>query len=306
MSKTNQPKNTPPPVNADDDILGKAYDPKITRRLLTYMRPYWRNLAVAMVCMTIAMLGYVVGPYLINLALAEGITKGDLPTLGRILLAYAAASGVFWVGTYLRIRIMARTGQDIIYDLRRQMFAHLQALSLGFYSRYAVGRLVSRMVNDVSVLREMIVWAVLAVARDFIDIIGTTVAMFLMNWQWSLLSFTVLPLMAIATEIFRRRARESYRKVRSAIGWVNAVLNENIVGVRVVQSFSREDHNYRVFAEDVNGNNLRVNNTAALIASIFFPTVDFIGALALYLHFINPFLLVLRASNRYNGCFSCQ
>jgi ATP-binding cassette subfamily B protein/subfamily B ATP-binding cassette protein MsbA len=137
------------------------------------------------------------------------------------------------------------------------------------------------MVNDVSVLREMIVWALLAVVRDFFDLVGITIAMFSLNWQLSALSFLVLPLMLIATELFRRRARQSYRQVRSAVGWVNAVLNENIVGVRVVQSFSREDHNYRVFAEDVNGNLLRTTNWASLITSIFFPTVDFIGSLAL-------------------------
>ncbi len=277
-----KPKATPPPPAAqDDEILGKAYDPKLTRRLLTYLRPYWLKVTVALICMFVAMVGYVVGPYLIKVALDDGIAKGDVGQLGQAIAWYLVAAGVFWAGTYTRIWIMARTGQDVIYDLRRQLFDHLQTLSLGFFSRYAVGRLVSRMVNDVSVIREMIVWAVIAIARDFVDLIGITVAMFILNWQLSLLSLLVLPLMAVATEIFRRRARASYRQVRSAIGWVNAVLSENIMGVRVVQSFSREDHNFRVFADDVNGNNLRVNNEAALITSIFFPSVDFIGSVAL-------------------------
>lgn len=265
----------------DDEILGKAYDPKLTRRLFTYLRPYRLKIAVSLVCMIVAMVGYVVGPYLIKVALDDGIAKGDVRTLGRAMAWYLVTAVVFWAGTYTRIWIMARTGQDVIYDLRHQLFDHLQTLSLGFFSRYAVGRLVSRMVNDISVIREMIVWAIIAVARDFVDLFGITIAMFVLNWQLSLLSFLVLPLMAVATEVFRRRARASYRKVRSAIGWVNAVLSENIMGVRVVQSFSREDHNYRVFADDVNGNNLRVNNEAALITSVFFPSVDFIGSIAL-------------------------
>ncbi len=176
---------------------------------------------------------------------------------------------------------MAVTGQSIIYDLRRELFEHLQALSLGFFSRYAVGRLISRVMNDVGVLRELITWAVVAVVRDFFDLFGTLVAMFILNWQLTLLSLIVLPLMFVATEIFRRKARENYRNVRSAVGWVNAVLNENIVGVRVVQSFSREDYNYEVFAREVNGNHLRATNRAALIVSVFFPTVDFIGSVAL-------------------------
>jgi ATP-binding cassette subfamily B protein/subfamily B ATP-binding cassette protein MsbA len=270
-----------PPRPADDEILGKAYDPHIVRRLLTYLRPYRRNLLAALALMTVATAANVSGPYWIKVALDNGIAAKNYPVLGQAVLFYLLASGVMWVGTFLRVRIMAVTGQSIIYDLRRQIFDHLQALSLGFFSRYAVGRLVSRMVNDVSVLREMIVWAVIAVVRDFFDLIGITLAMFALNWQLSLLSFLVLPLMAVATEIFRRRARESYRQVRSAVGWVNAVLSENIQGVRVVQSFSREEHNLRVFADEVNGNHLRVNNYAALITSLFFPSVDFIGSLAL-------------------------
>ncbi len=276
-----KPKTSVPPKPADDEILGKAYDPHIVRRLLTYLRPYRRNLLAALALMTVATAANVSGPYWIKVALDNGIAAKNYSVLGQAVLFYLTASGVMWIGTLLRVRVMAVTGQSIIYDLRRQLFGHLQALSLGFFSRYAVGRLVSRMVNDVSVLREMIVWAVIAVVRDCFDLIGITLAMFALNWQLSLLSFLVLPLMAVATEIFRRRARESYRQVRSAVGWVNAVLSENIQGVRVVQSFSREEHNLRVFAEAVNGNHLRVNNYAAFITSIFFPSVDFIGSLAL-------------------------
>ena len=279
--KSTAKKMPQPPAGGDDEILGKAYDPHIVRRLLTYLRPYRRNILAALTLMTIATAANVSGPYWIKVALDNGIAAKDYAVLLKAVLLYLLASGVMWIGTFLRVRIMAVTGQSIIYDLRRQLFDHLQTLSLGFFSRYAVGRLVSRMVNDVSVLREMIVWAVIAVVRDFFDLIGITLAMFALNWQLSLLSFLVLPLIAVATEIFRRRARESYRRVRSAVGWVNAVLSENIQGVRVVQSFSREDHNLRVFADEVNGNHLRVNNYAAFITSIFFPSVDFFGSLAL-------------------------
>ncbi len=270
-----------PAKPAEDEILGKAYDPHIVRRLFTYLRPYRRNLVAALILMTLATVANVSGPYFVKIALDNGVAGRDPAVLTNAILGYGLAALVLWLGTYFRVRIMAPTGQNIIYDLREQIFSHLQALSLGFYSRYAVGRLVSRMVNDVSVLREMIVWAMLAVVRNVFDLVGITIAMFSLNWQLSALSFLVLPLMLIATELFRRRARQSYRQVRSAVGWVNAVLNENIVGVRVVQSFSREAHNYRVFAEDVNGNLLRTTNWASLITSIFFPTVDFISSLAL-------------------------
>ncbi len=272
---------TPPPLNQEDTIIGKAYDPQITRRLLTYVRPYVRHFAFAIALAIVGTFAQIAGPYLVKVALDDGIAAGNGNVLTRAVVLYLVAAAVMWVTTFIRIRITSVAGQSIIYDLRRELFEHMQALSLGFFSRYAVGRIISRVVNDVSVLREMLVWALIDIFRGSFDLIGITIAMFLLNWQLSLLTFLVLPLMFAATEIFRRRARESYRRVRAAIGWVNAVLNENIVGVRVVQSFSREDYNYQVFAEEVNGNNLRVNMQASLIASVFFPTVDLIGSLAL-------------------------
>lgn len=279
---TQKPKPISAPTPPADDIIGKAYDPQVTRRLLTYLRPYRANIVAALVMMAITMTGFIAGPYLIKVAL-DGVAARDANALVWAVILYIVSAVVMWIGTYLRVRIMAVTGQSVIFDLRRELFDHLQALSLGFYSRYSVGRLISRVINDVSVLREMITWALIAVMRDVYDIAGIIVAMLLLNWQLSLLTFLVLPLMFIATEIFRQRARQSYRQVRSAIGWVNAVLNENIVGVRVVQSFSREGYNYRVFADEVNASHLRATNQAALISSVFFPIVDFIGSLALAL-----------------------
>ncbi len=265
----------------DDEILGKAYDARVARRLLGYIRPYWRELLAAMGCMLFAMAGYVSGPYLIGLAIDQGIARGDVGQTATALGLYTLSGLVFWIGTYMRINIMARTGQNIVYDLRNALFAHLQRLSLGFYSRYAVGRIVSRVVNDVTVVRELVVWALLAVVRSLVDLIGIIVAMLFLNAPLALLSFAVLPLMAIATEIFRRHARDSYRQVRSAVGWVNAVLNENIVGVRVVQAFSREPYNLERFSREINGNLLKATNRSALITSVFFPTVDLLGSLAL-------------------------
>ena len=281
-SASQKPKLISVPAKPDEDqVIGKAYDPHIARRLLGYVRPYQKQVLIALVWQTIAMAAYIAGPYLIKIALDSGMAAKNLDVLAQVVVLYLAASVVQWAGTFIRIRIMAVVGQSIIFDMRGELFDRLQEFSLGFFSRYAVGRLISRVINDVGVLREMITWAILAVFRDFFDLFGTTVAMLVLNWQLTLLSFLVLPLMGVATELFRRRARESYRRVRSAVGWVNAVLNENIVGVRVVQSFSREDYNYHAFSSEVNGNLLAASNYSSLLISIFFPTVDFIGSLAL-------------------------
>jgi ATP-binding cassette subfamily B multidrug efflux pump len=171
-------------------------------------------------------------------------------------------------------------GQSIIYDLRARLFEHLQELSLSFFSHYSVGRVITRVINDVGVLREFITWAMLAVARDLFALVGIVIVMVNMNLRLSLLTFTVLPIMFLATTIFKKYARENYRQVRAAISWVNSVLAENINGVRVVQAFSRENLNYQIFHDQINKNNLDVNLQAARIASAFPAVINFLGAAA--------------------------
>ncbi|MCK4725917.1 MAG: ABC transporter ATP-binding protein, partial [Anaerolineales bacterium] len=215
-----------------------------------------------------------------KIAIDEGIASGSLTVLRQTVLLYLGFALVQWVATFLRVNIMAQVGQSIIYDLRSQLFEHLQELSLSFYSHYSVGRVITRVINDVGVLREFITWALLAVARDLFALIGIVIVMVSMNLRLSLLTFTVLPIMILATTIFKRYARENYRQVRAAISWVNSVLAENINGVRVIQAFSRENVNYINFHDEVNKNNLDVNLQAARIASAFPAVIDFLGAAA--------------------------
>ena len=225
----------------------------------------------------------VAGPYLLKVALDEGIAGGSLVTLRDTTLLYLLLALVQWAGTYIRVNIMARVGQSIIFDLRTSLFDHLQKLSLSFYSRYSVGRVITRVINDVGVLREFITWAILAVARDLVVIVGIVGAMLLMDWRLTLLTLTVLPVMIAVTIAFRKRARENYRLVRSAISWVNSVLAENINGVRVVQAFSRQAVNYAYYQDTVNHNNLTANLRAARIASAYPSIIDFLGVIAMAL-----------------------
>jgi ATP-binding cassette subfamily B protein/subfamily B ATP-binding cassette protein MsbA len=175
---------------------------------------------------------------------------------------------------------MAWVGQAVIYDVRTTLFRHLQELSLGFYSRYSVGRIITRVINDVETLRDFLTWAVLAITRDLFTLFFIIVIMLQMNLRLALITFSVLPLMVIATIYFRRVSRAAYRKVRAAISWVNSVLAENVNGVRVVQAFSRQKYNYEHFANYVNRYHLERSLHAARIASFFSPTVDVLGAIA--------------------------
>ena len=134
---------------------------------------------------------------------------------------------------------MSRVGQHVLYDVRTAMFDHLQKLSLSFYNRYSVGRVITRVINDVGTLREFITWAVLAIVRNSLAIVGTLIAMLSLNVRLSMITFATIPVMVLATILYRNIARRNYRRVRAAISWTNSVLAENVNGVRVVQAFSR-------------------------------------------------------------------
>jgi ATP-binding cassette subfamily B protein/subfamily B ATP-binding cassette protein MsbA len=184
------------------------------------------------------------------------------------------------VTNFFRVRIMSRVGQHVLYDVRTAMFDHLQKLSLSFYNRYSVGRVITRVINDVGTLREFITWAVLAIVRNSLAIVGTLIAMLSLNVRLSLITFAVLPLMVLATILFRNAARRNYRKVRAAVSWTNSVLAENVNGVRVVQAFSRQAHNFSNFKNYVNRYFLETSLDAAKVASLFTPIVDVLGAVA--------------------------
>lgn len=269
-----------PPI---DEALLKGYDAKVVRRLASYFRPYSVHLIISLVLMLFNSAAAVAGPYLVKVAIDSGIDAGDPAALRRSVLLYLLAIGVQWLSIFLRVNIMVRMGQSVIYDLRSQLFEHLQTLSLSFYSRFSVGRVITRLINDVGVLREFVIWAMLAIARDLFTVIGILLAMLSLNLRLSLTTFMVLPLMVFITVIFRRRARENYRRVRQAISWVNSVLAENINGVRVVQAFSRQKHNYGYFRDQVNKNNLDTNLQAARVAASFPAAIDFLGAVAVTL-----------------------
>lgn len=272
--------NPPPYITQTEEMLDKAYDPRVVKGLAPFLRPYKKEGLLAFLLMTAATLTSIAGPYFVKVAIDTGITPRNPDALYRTILLFFIVSLVQVVTNYFRVRLMSRVGQHILYDVRTRMFEHLQKLSLSFYSRYSVGRVITRVLNDVGTLREFITWAVMAIARDLFAIFGIIIAMLSLDVRLSLLTFSVLPLMALATVYFRRVARRNYRRVRAAISWVNSVLAENINGVRVVQSFSRENHNYYHFSGQVNLFHLQTSLDAARVASMFSPVVDLLGAIS--------------------------
>ena len=267
-------------ITQSEEQLDKGYDPKVARGLLQFLKPYYGQMFISLIFMIIVTAAAVSGPYFVKLAIDEGIAKNNLVALRNIALAYLGVSIIQLVTNFFRVRIMSRVGQHVLYDVRTAMFDHLQKLSLSFYNRYSVGRVITRVVNDVGTLREFVTWAVLAIVRNSLAIIGTLIAMLTLNFRLSLITFTVLPIMILATILFRKAARRNYRKVRAAVSWTNSVLAENVNGVRVVQAFSRQSHNYKNFKDYVNRYFLETSIDAAKTASLFSPIVDVLGAIA--------------------------
>ena len=267
-------------ITQSEEQLDKGYDPKVARGLMEFVKPYAGRMFFALILMIIVTAAAVSGPYFVKLAIDEGIGKHDINALRNIALIYLAVSIVQLVTNFYRVRIMSSLGQHVLYDVRMAMFEHLQKLSLSFYNRYSVGRVITRVINDVGTLREFITWAVLAIVRNVLGIIGTLIAMLTLNVRLSLLTFIVLPFMVWATVAFRNAARQNYRKVRAAVSWTNSVLAENVNGVRVVQAFSRQEKNYLNFKEYVNQYFLETSLDAVRVASFFTPVVDVLGATA--------------------------
>jgi ATP-binding cassette subfamily B protein/subfamily B ATP-binding cassette protein MsbA len=270
----------PEHITKSEEFYDKGYDPKVTRGLLRFVKPYTRQMLISLVFMVIVTAAAVSGPYFVKLAIDEGIGKKDLNALGNIAIAYFVVAGIQLVTNFFRVRIMSRVGQNILFDVRTAMFEHLQNLSLSFYNRYSVGRVITRVINDVGTLREFVTWAVLAIVRNLLAIVGTLIAMVSLNFRLSLITLAVVPIMVLATILYRNIARRNYRRMRASISWTNSVLAENVNGVRVVQAFSRQKHNYDNFQGYINRYQLETSLDAARVASVFTPIVDVLGAIA--------------------------
>lgn len=266
-----------------EDEKYEGYNQKVFKGVFSFITPYKRELIIAMILMAIGSAAWVAGPYFTKIAIDEGIVAGDVTVLRKAILLYLFTALLQWGVTFIRINMMARAGQSAIYDMRAQLFNYIQQLSMSFFSHYSVGRLISRVINDVSVLRQFVTWAIIASLRNILALFGIIFAMISLNLRLSLFAFSVIPLIFLATFIFRKLVRDLYRNVRAGMSWVNSVLAENINGVRVIQAFSREEHNYDHFRDTVNLFQLINNLKVARLVAIFFPSIDLIGTVATFL-----------------------
>lgn len=263
----------------EEEVLGKAYDARLMRRMIGYLQPYrWHVvLAIALSIMVSAM--EAVRPYFTKIAVDENIAQGDEHGLLMTALLFLGVLVMRGVIQYLNTYLTQWVGQRTIFDLRMQVFSHLQRLGLKFYDRNPIGRLITRVTNDIEVLNEMFSSGIVMVFSDVFTIIGILYFMFSMNWELALISLSVLPLLFYGTFLFRKKAREAYRDVRLQIARINTFMQEHITGMTVDQIFNREKKAFQKF-DSINGLHRDANIRSVFYYAVFYPGVDLIGAIA--------------------------
>jgi ATP-binding cassette subfamily B protein len=263
----------------EEEVLGKAYDAVLMRRLLGYLRPYKPQVALALAAIIGASVLQLAQPYLMKLAIDRYIATGDLDGLDRIALWFLAILAGSFILEYVQTVTLQMTGQRIMFDMRMQIYRHLQRLDVQFYDKNPVGRLMTRVTSDVDVLNEMFTAGVVSIFGDVFTLAGIMIVLATMDWRLALITFSVLPLIVLVTQWFRRNVRESYRTVRAWVARINAFLQEHITGMATAQLFRRERRSFEQF-DGINRRHRDANVDSIFYYAVFYPAIEVIGAVA--------------------------
>ncbi|HEY3930030.1 MAG TPA: ABC transporter ATP-binding protein [Candidatus Koribacter sp.] len=277
----------------EEEQLGKAYDSRLLRRLLSYLSPYQFQVYIALAAIVLKAMADILGPYLTKVAIDRYLSSHQTPNLldrflssrpmvgiGQIALIYVVLQLFSFAFEYAQTYLMQWVGQKAMFDLRSELFRHLQRLHIAFFDRNPVGRLVTRVTSDVDALNDMFTSGVVSIVEDVFVLSGIMFVMLRMNWKLALIVFAVLPIIVWATSIFRRVVREAYRKIRVAIARINAYLQEHISGIVVLQLFNREERSYQQF-EEINRTHMDAFKDAILAHAVYYPVVEFLSAVAI-------------------------
>ena len=263
----------------DEEVLGKAYDSRLMRRLLGYLRPYRAHVAFAVATIVANSALQLAPPYLTKIVIDEYIPARDLSGLTAIAALYLGTLAASFAFEYAQTWTMQTTGQRVMFDLRMQVFSHLHRLDVRFYDRNPVGRLMTRVTGDVDVLNELFTSGVVSIFGDAFTLFGIMAVLVWMDWRLALVAFSVLPLIALITQWFRTNVRDSYRTVRTWIARINAYLQERITGTSTVQLFRREARDYAAF-DEIDRAHRDANVQSIFYYAVFYPAVELVSALA--------------------------
>ncbi|TVP76586.1 MAG: ABC transporter ATP-binding protein [Gemmatimonadales bacterium] len=275
--------STPAPGSIhEEEALGKAYDARLARRLLRYLAPYRGRVILAIGLLVSAALLQIVGPWLVQMALDDAIPDGDGRLLSILAIAYLVATLATFGFQYAQALVTTWLGQSVMLDLRTEIFEKLQELDLTYYDQNPVGRLMTRITSDVETLNELFSSGVVAIFGDLFTLIFIISAMLLLDWQLALVTFSVLPLVAVAAFVFRAKIRQAYRDIRVRLARINSFLHERITGIAVVQLFNREEADARRL-DEVNDHYLQAHLKSITYYALFFPVIELFTAIALAL-----------------------
>lgn len=281
----------------DDEITGKVYDGRLMRRLLTYLRPYRLQVLLSAIAILIKAATDVMGPYLVKIAvdtymtstpaaelswLARHLSPAPMTGITQLAGLYCGALLTTFVLEFVQTYLMQWTGQKIMFDMRSQIFRHLQRMSPSFFDRNPVGRLVTRVTSDVDALNEMFTSGVLAIFEDVFVLAFIVIIMMRMSWPLALLTISVIPAILYVTRIFRRHVRDSYRRQRSATARINSFTQEYVSGMAIVQLFNRERRAFQDFSQ-VNAENKKAWTDAIFAYALYYPIVEFLSSTAIAL-----------------------
>ena len=289
-----QPQSAAKP---DDEVVGKIYDSRLMRRLLTYLKPYKLQTGLSAASILLKAASDVLGPYLTKVAvdtymagappeklswLGRHLSRSPMTGITEIAGLYLTSLGVTFILEFFQTYLMQWTGQKIMFDLRSQIFRHIQRMSPAFFDRNPVGKLVTRVTSDVDALNEMFTSGVLAIFEDVFVLLFIVIIMLRMSWPLALLTLSVIPGILFLTSIFRKSVRESYRRIRSNIAKINAFTQEHVSGMSVVQLFNREGRAYDEFVS-VNRSHMAAWTDAIFAYAWYYPAVELLSATAIAL-----------------------
>ncbi len=264
---------------SEDTLSGKAYDSRLARRLYKYLRPYMKLVVLGSLALLAGSACQLVEPYLVKVGIDRYMLPGDAEGLVGLLWIYLAVSLGDFVFGFAQAYITNYLGQRTMYDLRMDIFGHLQRLSLRYFDRNPVGRLVTRATGDVEVLNQLFSSGLVTVIGDLAMIVGIMAAMLLLDWKLALLTFSILPVLLVLTFIFRRKLREAFRLVRARIARITAFLQEALSGMSVVQLFNQQEKTSARF-DALNAQNMDAHLKTVFYYALFYPLMELIGAVA--------------------------
>ena len=276
--------DTSPDINdfQEEELSAKAYDARLMKRLLSYAARYWHLFALAIILLFASTAADLIRPFLMGLAIDDFIKAGDISSLNRIGLYFLLLVIVGFLFNLFQIYVLSYAGQSIIFNLRQQLFSHLQRMPLSYFDKNPIGRLVTRVTNDTETLNDMYTNVLVTLIKDFVLLAGTVVIMFQLNVALTLITLAVMPVVIVLTIFFRIRIRKVYRNVRISLAKINSAISENISGIRIIQMFHREKENFDMF--DKIGNEYKKAVMSEVVTfGLFRPVIELLSSFALAL-----------------------